>query len=112
MTAVILTILTVTIHNPVTAVLTIVLWGVAFRRYAGNAGACHESGPVRFRSRLYGNPLCGQSRKCRWGLYRRVGHYPSKLNGPALAGAGLVGLAFILGATCYMYERKAVTVNA
>lgn len=86
-TAVILTILTVTHPSPGHGCADHRAVGSRlFRRYAGNAGARDESGPIRSCTGLHSNPFRGQPRKCSGRFYRGIGHYASKLNGPALGG--------------------------
>lgn len=112
-TAVILTILTVTIHNPVTAVLTIVLWGAA-------SFAVMPGMQVRVMSLAQSAPaLASTATHSAGNLGNAAGAFIGglvithlSLTALPWVGAGLVGLAFILGAACYMYERKTIAVNA
>lgn len=107
-TAVILAILTFTIHQPVLAVATIVLWGAA--SFAVMPGL-----QIRVMNLAQGAPaLASTSSHSAGNFGNAAGAFIGglvithlSLNALPWVGAILVGIAFLLGLACYISERKA-----
>lgn len=112
-TVVILTIFTITIHNPVTAVLTIVLWGVA-------SFAVFPGMQIRVMNLAQSAPaLASTASHSAGNLGNAAGAFIGglvithlSLTSLPWVGAGLVALAFLLGVACYLYERKTASAHA
>lgn len=112
-TVVILTIFTITIHNPVTAVLTIVLWGVA-------SFAVFPGMQIRVMNLAQSAPaLASTASHSAGNLGNAAGAFIGglvithlSLTSLPWVGAGLVALAFLLGVACYVYERKTASAHA
>lgn len=106
-TAVILAILTFTIHQPILAVVTIVLWGAA--SFAVMPGL-----QIRVMNLAQGAPaLASTSSHSAGNLGNAAGAFIGglvithlSLNALPWVGAILVGIAFLLGLACYITERK------
>jgi len=107
-TAVILAILTFTIHQPVLAVATIVMWGAA--SFAVMPGL-----QIRVMNLAQGAPaLASTSSHSAGNFGNAAGAFIGglvithlSLNALPWVGAILVGIAFLLGLACYISERKA-----
>jgi len=107
-TAVILAILTFTIHQPILAVATIVLWGAA--SFAVMPGL-----QIRVMNLAQGAPaLASTSSHSAGNFGNAAGAFIGglvithlSLNALPWVGAILVGIAFLLGLACYISERKA-----
>ncbi|OAB40130.1 MFS transporter [Paenibacillus glacialis] len=108
---IILTIFTFTVHNPIAAVATIFLWGVA--SFAVMPGL-----QVRIMSLAQEAPaLASTSSHSAGNLGNAAGAFIGgwvithlAITSLPWVGAILVGLGLILGIACYMAERKEVTV--
>ncbi|EHB65933.1 MULTISPECIES: MFS transporter [Paenibacillus] len=106
-TAVILAILTFTIHQPILAVVTIVLWGAA--SFAVMPGL-----QIRVMNLAQGAPaLASTSSHSAGNLGNAAGAFIGglvithlSLNALPWVGAILAGIAFLLGLACYISERK------
>ncbi|MFH0070795.1 MFS transporter [Peribacillus sp. NPDC056705] len=112
-TAIILTVFTLTMYHPVTAVLTIILWGAA-------SFAVMPGMQVRVMNLAQSAPaLASTASHSAGNLGNAAGAFIGglvithlSLSSLPWVGAVLVSLAFLLGMACYIYERRAAAVSA